>query len=292
VLHVAAEPHEQTPVAEQLSARVASQPTQTVPPLPQLASDGALQIEPAQHPPGQLVALQPLQCPAVQVWPAGQAVQALPPPPHEVTLSPLRQTPAEQQPFGHDVPSQTQVLPTQRWPGVHVAPVPQRQSPVAEQLSDRPSQAMQLEPAIPQAATERVEQVAPLQQPPGHDVPSQTHRPLSQCWPPAHAADEPHAQLPSLAQWSALDGSQGLQAPPLAPQLPSVGVLHTLPVQQPVAHEVASHTHAPPTQRWPLAHGGPLPQAHTPFVEQVSAFVASQALHAAAPVPHVLSERG
>ncbi len=31
---------------------------------------------------------------------------------------------------------------------------------------------------MPQVATERVEQIAPLQQPPGHDVPSQTHRPL------------------------------------------------------------------------------------------------------------------
>jgi len=89
-----------------------------------------------------------------------------------------------------------------------------------------------------------------------------------------------------------LDGSQALQAPPLAPQLPSEGVLHALPLQQPLAHEVASQTHAPLKQRWPLAHGGPLPQAHAPLVEQVSAFVRSQALQAAAPIPHVLSERG
>ena len=228
----------------------------------------------------------------MQVWPAGQVVHALPPPPHEVTLSPVRHTPAEQQPLGHDVLSQTQVLAAQRCPGAQPAPVPQRQSPVAEQLSERASQATQLDPALPQVETERVEQITPLQQPPGQDVPSQTHSPWSQRWPPAHAAAAPHAQLPSLAQWSALDGSQALQAPPLAPQLPSEGMLHTLPLQQPFVHEVASQTHAPLRQRWPLAHGGPLPQAQAPLVEQVSALVASQALHAAAPVPHVLSERG
>ena len=136
----------------------------------------------------------------MQVWPAGQVVQALPPPPHELTLSPVKHAPAEQQPVGHDVLSQTQVLATQRCPGAQLAPVPHRQTPVAEQLSDRASQATQLAPALPQVATERVEQIAPLQQPPGHDVPSQTHSPLSQRWPPAHAGDAPHAQVPSAAQ--------------------------------------------------------------------------------------------
>ncbi len=217
-LHAGEVPHEQTPVAEQLSARVASQPMQTVPPLPQLVTDGALQTAPAQQPVGQLVALQPLQCPAVQVWPAGQAVQAPPPPPHELTLSPLRHTPAEQHPFGQEVPSQTQVLPAQRCPGAQVAPVPQRQAPSAEQLSDRASQARQLAPALPQVATERVEQMAPLQQPPGQDVASQTQSPPLQRWPPAHAADAPHAQLPSGAQRSALVVSHGRQTAPLAPQ--------------------------------------------------------------------------
>jgi len=199
-LHAGAPPHEQAPVAEQLSERVASQPTQTAPPLPQLVSDGAMQVAPAQHPFGQLVLLQPLQWPAVQVWPAGQVVQALPPPPHELALSPERHAPAEQQPLGHDVLSQTQVLATQRCPGAQVAPVPHRQTPVAEQLSERASHATQLAPAVPQAATDRVEQIAPLQHPPGHDVPSQTHSPLAQRWPPAHVADEPHAHVPSLAQ--------------------------------------------------------------------------------------------
>ena len=34
----------------------------------------------------------------------------------------------------------------------------------------------------------------------GHDVPSQTHSPFAQRWPPAHAAAAPHAQVPSPAQ--------------------------------------------------------------------------------------------
>ena len=271
---------------------MASHPTQTAPPLPQLVSDGALQIAPAQQPVGQLVALHPLQCPAVQVWPAGQVVHALPPPPHDVTLSPVRHAPAEQHPVGHEVLSHTHVLATQRCPGAQLAPLPQRQVPVAEQLSERASHATQLAPALPQVATERVEQIVPLQQPPGQDVPSQVHRPLSQRWPPAHAADDPHAHVPSAAQRLALDGSQALQAPPLTPQLASEGVVQTLPVQQPFAHDVASQVQAPPTQCWPLPHAGPLPQAHAPASEQLSAFVESQALHALAPIPHALSDRG
>ncbi len=65
--HAAPVPHEQVPPAAQPSARVASQPTQTAPPLPHVASDGALQVAPEQHPDGQLVALQPLQRPPPQV---------------------------------------------------------------------------------------------------------------------------------------------------------------------------------------------------------------------------------
>jgi hypothetical protein len=59
--HAGAVPHVQVPVAAQPSARVASQPTHTAPPLPQVASAGGLQVAPEQQPPGQLVALQPLQ---------------------------------------------------------------------------------------------------------------------------------------------------------------------------------------------------------------------------------------
>ena len=60
-------PQEQAPVAEQPSALVLSQPTHTTPPRPQALTDGALQLAPEQHPFGQVVLLQPLQRPAVQV---------------------------------------------------------------------------------------------------------------------------------------------------------------------------------------------------------------------------------
>ncbi len=83
-----------------------------------------------------------------------------------------------------------------------------------------------------------------------------------------------------------------MQAAPLTPQLPTDGTVQTLPVQQPFGHDVASQVHAPPEQRWPLPHAGPLPHAHAPASEQVSAFVASQAMHAMAPSPHALSDRG
>jgi hypothetical protein len=78
----------------------------------------------------------------------------------------------------------------------------------------------------------------------------------------------------------------------LAPQLPSEGTVQTLPLQQPFGHDVASHVHAPPVQRWPLPHAGPLPHTHAPASEQLSAFVASHATHLLAPTPHALSDRG
>jgi len=78
----------------------------------------------------------------------------------------------------------------------------------------------------------------------------------------------------------------------LAPQLLSDGALQRLPLQQPPGHDVASHVHAPAAQRWPSPHGVPLPQRQAPAGEQLSALVASQAMHALAPVPHALSDRG
>jgi hypothetical protein len=198
--HAGAAPQTQAPVAAQPSARVASQPMQTAPPLPQVASEGGLQVAPEQQPVGQLVALQPLQCPPVQVWPAGHDWQAPPPPPHDDAVTPARQAPSAQQPVAHDVLSQTQVLATQRWPGEQASPLPQRQLPDDEQLSERASHATQVEPALPQVVVERVWQVAPVQQPLGHDVASHRQRPPAQRWPPTQAAPVPQTQLPAAGQ--------------------------------------------------------------------------------------------
>ena len=73
---------EQAPLAEQLSARVASQAAQTAPPRPQVDVPGMLHVAPEQQPLAQLVALQLLQTPAVQVALTGQVSQASPAVPH------------------------------------------------------------------------------------------------------------------------------------------------------------------------------------------------------------------
>ena len=166
-------------------------------------------------------------------------------------MFPATQAPCAQQPVGQEVPSHTQVLATHRWPTAHAAPLPHRQVPVAEQLSERMSHATQVAPASPQLPGARARQVAPLQQPLGHDVPSHTQPLLVHRWPAWQAAPVPHAQLPSGPHRSAFVVSQAAHAAPLAPQVASVGVLQTPPVQQPLGHDVASHTHAPPLQRWP-----------------------------------------
>ena len=286
-------PQAQLPPAAQPSARVVSQPTQTAPPLPQVATDALLQVAPEQQPLAQLVALQPLQRPAPQVWPAGQTSQALPPAPHESAVLPPRHIPCAQQPLGQEVPSHTQVLATQRWPTVQAPPLPQRQVPVAEQLSERASQATQVAPAVPQLPSARVRQVVPLQHPLGQEVASQTQLPeVLQRWPAVQGAPLPQAQAPLVLHWLALLPSQAAQAAPLTPQVASAGALHTPPLQQPPGHEAASHTQAPPLHRCPLAQGGPPPQRQAPCSEQVSALSGSQATQMAAPIPHADSERG
>jgi hypothetical protein len=251
-----------------------------------------LQVAPEQQPLGQLVALQPLQWPSVHVCPAGQAWQTPPPAPHDATVDPGRHAPCEQQPPGHDVPSQTQVLATQRWPAAQVSPLPQRQLPVDEQLSDRASHVTQVDPALPQALAARAAQVVPLQQPLGHDVASHTQAELTQRWPPAQAGPVPQLHSPEAPHRSALLVSQATQLVPLVPQVARVVGLQRLPAQQPPAHEVASQTQAPATQRWPAWQEAPPPHRQAPVGEQVSAFEASQAIQAAAPAPHAETERG
>jgi hypothetical protein len=79
-------------------------------------------------------------------------------------------------------------------------------------------------------------------------------------------------------------GSQAMQVSPPVPQVVMLRTRQVVPVQQPAAHEVASHTHCPETQRWPEAHAGPLPQLHAPPA-QPSALAKSQGLQIAPPEP-------
>jgi hypothetical protein len=65
--------------------------------------------------------------------------------------------------------------------------------------------------------------------------------------------------------------------------------MQVFPAQHPLGHDVASHTQAPLTQRWPAPQAGPVPQVQLPFV-QLSALVALQATHAAPLVPQLVSD--
>ncbi len=117
-------------------------------------------------------------------------------------------------------------------------------------------------------------------------MPSQTQLPFTHRWPGAQGGFEPQRQAPVL-QLSALVALHVPQAAPPVPQLEVVfPARQLLPEQQP-EQDVASQMQAPPTHRWPMAHEGLAPQLHAPAVEQLSARVASQAMQAAPPVPHV-----
>jgi len=165
--------------------------------MPQLVGEGALHTLPAQQPAAQVLRLQPLQAPPVQVSPAGQAAQATPPAPHAVATSPGWQVVPEQQPDGQETPSQMHWVPSQRCPGEHSGPVPQRHFPLAEQaLAVAGLQATHAAPPEPQDAAVAVKHWPPRQQPSGQEAASQRHRPFAQRCPAGQAGPWPHWQTP------------------------------------------------------------------------------------------------
>ncbi len=110
---------------------------------------------------------------------APQLTQALPETPQLPTAAVLHVVPL-QQPLRHESASQMQAPPTQRWPAAQDAPAPQEQVPVDEQPSATAgSQVTHAAPGAPQRDRERDTQVAPSQQPLGHDAALQTHLPLT-----------------------------------------------------------------------------------------------------------------
>ena len=145
---------------------------------------------------------------------------------------------------------------------------PQRQLPPALQVSARiGSQTLQAFPLVPhRARVGGVTQVPPLQ------------HPLAQLPEPQPAqAWAVQALVPHDAQ----------AAPPVPHWVCAVPALHwPVASQQPVGQLVASQTQAPPEQRWPTAHAGPVPQAHAPLVQR-SDFV-SQAAHASPAEPQLV----
>ena len=173
-------PHLQAPDAEQLSARVVSHETQGVPPVPQLANEGELShVDPEQHPVLQPVELQSDgHTPAVHE-PVLQATQGPPPLPHKAVVLPGSHVVPLQQPLGHDVGSHTHAPLTHFWPDAHGPPVvPQVHLPPDVQVSELMPQETHAAPPLPHVEREGASQVAPEQQPEGHEVASQTQVPV------------------------------------------------------------------------------------------------------------------
>jgi hypothetical protein len=172
----------------------------------------------------------------------------------------------EQQPPGQETPSQTQPPFWQCCPGAQAPPPPQAHPPAAEQPSAVTRlQAMQDAPPVPQAASEGALQVAPAQQPLGHDVPSQMQFPPWQRWPDPHMAPPPQVQAPDAEQLSALVVSQPTQAAPPVPQVSTAGGLQVAPEQQPFGQLVALQPlQRPAVQVWPPGQGwqAPPPAPH------------------------------
>jgi hypothetical protein len=104
-------------------------------------------------------------------------------------------------------------------------------------------------PPLPHVASDGARQAPAEQQPVGHETPSQVHRPATQCWPTAHDAPVPQAQLPVVEQLSALVASQVTQARPPPPHADGEGGLHVAPAQQPFGQELASQMQLPAEQR-------------------------------------------
>lgn len=116
-------------------------------------------------------------------------------------------------------------------------------------------------------------QVVPLQQPSGHEVPSQTHCPVV-----------------LLHSWPALQMRQPSPAVPVVgPHMSFVSFAsstHELPLQQPraAAHAAGLQTHTPPVHVWPVRQ---LPeQLQTPGVSRPHPSPLGHAVQAAPPVPH------
>lgn len=108
-------------------------------------------------------------------------------------------------------------------------------------------------------------QLFPLQQPPGHEVASQTHAPAApaQCWPTGQVPPFPHRHWPLKLQLLLRIGSHVLQTCPLLPHWLSVGGLtQPEPAQQPSGQVILLH----PAHCWLLQEFPPPHTAHAwPF---------------------------
>ena len=272
--------------ATQPSAFFGSQAAQAAPFPPQVASDGALQLSPAQQPAGQDAALH-THTPPTQRWPGsheGEAPHrqspsqasarsgsqvAQPPPrtPHDFSDA-ARQDAPLQQPAGHDAALHTHSPAWQCWPAAHATPAPHAQPPFTQPSARAPLHAVQAFPGPPHAsALTGSVHFAPLQQ-------------------PAHPAQLAHAPLLQRSPWL-----HGAQAAPWIPQAIADGTVQTAPLQQPAGQDLPLHTQAPRAHSWPATQGAPLPQLHAP-PPHASAKSGSQAAQAVPGLAHALAVSG
>jgi hypothetical protein len=227
----------------------------------------------SQQPFGQDEALQ-TQAPFEQAWPVAQATQALPPVP-QVAVAEVRHMPLEsQQPFGQDEALQTQApCALQAWfaaqathwpplaphcPAEAVTHWPLAQQPLQLMLPQLQAPLLQVWPEahMPQAlpaephdvvdcADSAMHRPCESQQPFGHEVGLQTHRPAaSHAWPEAHAAQAAPAVPQVAAAWLAY----GTQVP--------------FDWQQPFGQDADVQAHLPvASQVCPAAHAAHAPPA-------------------------------
>ncbi len=130
------------------------------------------------------------------------------------------------------------------------------------------------------------------QQPPGHDVPSQTQAPMTQRCPTAQDVAVPHLQAPP-AQLSAVTALHDVQLVPAVPHRETVGGAVQVPLkQQPVGQDVALQTQLPATHCCPMPQAAEPPHLHCPAALHASALVASHAVQTAPAVPQLLAVGG
>jgi hypothetical protein len=142
---------------------------------------GSTHVLPAQHPTGQLVALQLAgHTPALHV-PDVHATHAAPPVPHSDVVLPGSQMLPLQQPLPHEAALHTQLPEMHSWPLAQGDPLPHAQTPPAVHVSDVMPQLAQVLPPVPHCPGDvGSTHVEPLQQPLGHDAASQMHDPPEQ----------------------------------------------------------------------------------------------------------------
>jgi hypothetical protein len=144
-----------------------------------------------------------------------------------------------QQPAGHDAASHTQEPFTQRTPGEQAAWAPHMHTLFWQPSAPTGSHAPHATPPTPHVDGDL--QVAPRQQPFGHEAPSHTHLPPTQCWPTAHCAPPPQRQEPFVHASARMP--QSAHAAPPMPQLANAGMVQTLFAQQPLGQPAPLHTH-------------------------------------------------